>query len=140
MWTIGMSVFMKGSGQEEKAGKHSLFRKVMTNPCIVAVYTGAILMGSGISLPTFLENTISGISSCNTPLSMMLVGMMLAEGTFDQVRCILHICPVDCCARDCVWIDGTASDRSASSGNHSDHCGDADTDYSSTFVRKTWRR
>ena len=27
----------------------------------------------------FLENTISGISSCNTPLSMMLVGMMLAE-------------------------------------------------------------
>ncbi|RGC75139.1 AEC family transporter [Coprococcus sp. AM25-15LB] len=79
MWTIGMSVFMKGSGQEEKAGKRSLFRKVMTNPCIVAVYTGAILMGSGISLPTFLENTISGISSCNTPLSMMLVGMMLAE-------------------------------------------------------------
>ena len=63
-----------------------------------------------------------------------------SEGTFDQVRCILHICPADCCARDCVWIDGTASDRSASSGNHSDHCGDADTDYSSTSVRKTWRR
>lgn len=88
MWTIGMSVFMKGSEENaapqaklkaEKAGKNSLFRKVMTNPCIVAVYVGAILMGSKMTLPVFLENTISGISSCNTPLSMMLVGMMLAE-------------------------------------------------------------
>ena len=83
----------------------------MTNPCIVAVYTGAILMGSGISLPTFLEDTISGISSCNTPLSMMLVGMMLAEMnpkglltksvafytfvpvSYTHLIGVLHVCP-----------------------------------------------
>ena len=36
-------------------------------------------MGTGVVLPEFLMKTISGLSSCNTPLSMMLVGMMLAE-------------------------------------------------------------
>lgn len=36
-------------------------------------------MISGIGFPVFLENTVSAISSCNTPLSMMLIGMMLAE-------------------------------------------------------------
>ena len=30
-------------------------------------------------MPGFLEQTISGISGSNTPLSMMLVGMLLAE-------------------------------------------------------------
>ena len=36
-------------------------------------------MGSGIALPEFMLKTISGISSCNMPLSMMLIGMFLAE-------------------------------------------------------------
>ena len=97
-------------------------------------------MGSGISLPTFLENTISGDQQLQYTAQHDAgrddACRNESEGTFDQVRCILHICPADCCARDCVWIDGTASDRSASSGNHSDHCGDADTDYSSTSVRE----
>ena len=72
MWSIGVSVFMKD-------GKDHLLRKILTHPCIVAIYGGVIIMISGIQFPTFVENTITGISNCNTPLSMMLVGMMLAE-------------------------------------------------------------
>lgn len=72
MWSIGVSVFMKD-------GKDNLLKKILTHPCIVAIYGGVIIMISGIQFPTFVENTITGISNCNTPLSMMLVGMMLAE-------------------------------------------------------------
>lgn len=72
MWSIGVSVFMKD-------GKDHLLKKILTHPCIVAIYGGVIIMISGIQFPTFVENTITGISNCNTPLSMMLVGMMLAE-------------------------------------------------------------
>ena len=72
MWSIGVSVFMKD-------GKDHLLKKILTHPCIVAIYGGVIIMISGIQFPTFVESTITGISNCNTPLSMMLVGMMLAE-------------------------------------------------------------
>lgn len=72
MWSIGTSCFMKGS-------QENLVKKVLTHPCIAAIYLGLAAMISGIRFPVFLENTIRGISSCNTPLSMMLIGMMLAE-------------------------------------------------------------
>ena len=72
MWSVGTSCFMKEKSE-------SLVKKVLTHPCIVAIYLGLLVMIAGISFPVSVENTISGISSCNTPLSMMLVGMMLAE-------------------------------------------------------------
>lgn len=72
MWSIGTSCFLKGS-------RENLVKKVLTHPCIAAIYLGLAAMISGIEFPVFLENTVTGISSCNTPLSMMLIGMMLAE-------------------------------------------------------------
>lgn len=72
MWTVGMAVFLKGQ-------KGKLWKNILTHPCIVAIYAGVIVMVSGVQVPTFVEKTITGISNCNTPLSMMLVGMMLAE-------------------------------------------------------------
>lgn len=72
VWTVGVSVFLKGH-------KENALKKVLTHPCIIAMYVGTLVMLTGITLPSFLQNTISGISSSNTPLSMMLVGMMLAE-------------------------------------------------------------
>lgn len=72
MWTIGIAVFLKGR-------KEKLWKNVLTHPCIVAIYAGVIIMVCGIQFPTFVEKTIAGISGCNTPLSMMLIGMMLAE-------------------------------------------------------------
>ena len=72
MWTIGIAVFLKGK-------KNALWKNVLTNPCIVAIYLGVIAMLFRVQFPTFLQNTITGISNCNTPISMMLIGMMLAE-------------------------------------------------------------
>lgn len=67
MWSIGTSCFLKGS-------RENLVKKVLTHPCVAAIYLGLAAMISGIGFPVFLENTVSAISSCNTPLSMMLIG------------------------------------------------------------------
>ncbi len=72
MWSIGTSCFMKGS-------QENLVKRVLTHPCVAAIYLGLAAMLAGIDFPVFVENTITGISNCNTPLSMMLIGMMLAE-------------------------------------------------------------
>lgn len=82
MWSVGISVFLKDK-------RENLLKKVLTHPCIIAVEVGAVIMGTGLALPKFLRMTITGLSDCNTPLSMMLVGMMLAEmnpkGIVDRV-------------------------------------------------------
>lgn len=72
MWSVGVSVFIKGH-------KENVIKKILTNPCIVAMYVGAAIMTAGVVLPQFVQDTILGVSRCNMPLSMMLVGMMLAE-------------------------------------------------------------
>lgn len=72
MWSVGVSVFLKGH-------KQNVLKKIVTNPCIVVMFIGAIIMGSGVVLPEFMLKTINGISNCNMPLSMMLIGMFLAE-------------------------------------------------------------
>ena len=77
MWSVGISVFLKGTSKEGK--RESVVLKILTNPCIVVMFIGAIIMGIGIPLPTFITKTIQGVSNCNMPLSMMMIGMFLAE-------------------------------------------------------------
>lgn len=72
MWSVGISVFLKGR-------QKNVIKKILTNPCIVVMFIGVAIMGSGIVLPKFMLNTIQGISNCNMPLSMMIIGMFLAE-------------------------------------------------------------
>lgn len=79
MWSYGVTVFLRGEESAAENKKSGLLKKIITHPCIVAIYVGAIIMIGGIGLPTFLKNTIAGLSNCNMPLSMMLVGMLLAE-------------------------------------------------------------
>lgn len=79
MWSYGVTVFLRGEGKAGKKQNGGLIKKIITHPCIVAIYVGAILMMGGIKLPTFMENTIVNLSNCNMPLSMLLVGMLLAE-------------------------------------------------------------
>lgn len=79
MWSYGVTVFFRGEEKTSEKKNGGLLKKIITHPCIVAIYVGAIIMIGGIGLPTFLKNTIAGLSNCNMPLSMMLVGMLLAE-------------------------------------------------------------
>lgn len=50
-----------------------------THPCIVAVYIGMILMISQLALPEFASSTIQAIGKCNTPMTMIIIGLILAK-------------------------------------------------------------
>lgn len=73
MWSAGISIFT------ESPNKKTLFKKVITHPCIVACILGIILMITQLQLPSFLTTSIQSISNCNTALSMMVIGMILAD-------------------------------------------------------------
>lgn len=74
MWSSGLSLFAK----EEKG---SVFRKVITHPCIISIFIGITLMilrRYNVFLPIFLDETISLLGGCSTALSMIVIGGILA--------------------------------------------------------------
>jgi len=73
MWSAGVAYFTKSPDRK------TVIKKVVTHPCIVAVYIGLALMISQIPLPVFLYNTIRSVGGCTTTLSMLLIGTILAE-------------------------------------------------------------
>lgn len=73
MWSAGVSYFTKGSNKKE------VLKRVVTHPCIIAVFVGMILMVTQVSLPGFLNSVIKDIGNCNTAMSMMVIGTILAD-------------------------------------------------------------
>jgi predicted permease len=73
MWSAGISVFT------QSPNKRTLFKKVITHPCIIACIIGLILMFAQVTLPDFLYSSLQSLSNCNTALSMMVIGMILAD-------------------------------------------------------------
>lgn len=80
MWSAGLSLFSSVSKKE-------LVIKVMTHPCIIAIYIGLVVMGFnsfGYSLPSVIESSINSIASCNTALSMIVIGGILSDVKWNE--------------------------------------------------------
>ena len=54
-------------------------RKILLHPCVVACELGLIAMVISLQLPEPIISTIESIGKCNTPLTMLLIGMILSE-------------------------------------------------------------
>lgn len=72
MWSAGISCFTGTRGQ-------GVLKKVLTHPCIVAVGIGLILMVTGLSLPAWADKSLGMVGGCNTALSLIVIGSILAE-------------------------------------------------------------
>lgn len=72
MWSAGLSLFTS-------TDKNKVVRQLLTHPCIIAVEIGMVLMIGQIKLPIFLNNAILGLGNCVTPISMIIIGSILAE-------------------------------------------------------------
>lgn len=79
MWSAGVSFFTESSNRK------TLVKKVVTHPCIIAVFIGIVFMVSQIQLPIFLSNTIDRIGDCTTPIVMLLIGSILAEANLKSM-------------------------------------------------------
>lgn len=80
MWTLGLSFF---------TGKKGGFplKKLVTHPCVAAVLIGLALMLTGITPPRLITETMRTVGNCNTAVSMILVGSIMAGM---DIRLLLH--------------------------------------------------
>lgn len=71
-----------------------MLRKTLTHPCIIAAVVGMVLLITQLQLPAFLGNTIKSVSSCNTALSMILIGVIMHDGGFRKLlnRDVVYYC------------------------------------------------
>ena len=73
MWSEGLAIF---SGEADRKGT---LKKVVTHPCVLACFIGILLMVTQFSLPSVILTPLQTVGRCNTALSMMVIGMILAD-------------------------------------------------------------
>ncbi|MBQ8648313.1 MAG: AEC family transporter [Oscillospiraceae bacterium] len=72
MWSAGISLFTEAPLKQR-------VKNVLLNPGIIAVELGLIKMFTGLTLPGFLNKSVTALGGCTTPLAMAIVGMILAD-------------------------------------------------------------
>lgn len=73
MWSAGVGYFTNGSN------RRAVFKRAVTHPCIVAVFVGFAFMLLQVKLPSFLDASLRDIGNCNTAMSMLVIGTILAD-------------------------------------------------------------
>lgn len=76
-WTYGIMIFTGKVTFKE-------IKKVLLNPCVIAVYLGVILMFFRIQIPTVIYSTIKTVGLMTSPLSMIIVGVILSKANIKQ--------------------------------------------------------
>ena len=61
------------------------WKKLLTEPCLVAVFLGLILCVTGWQLPGFLAMPLDALDACVSPLALVFLGMTLGQYGF-QLR------------------------------------------------------
>lgn len=75
LWSAGVYLINKSSG---KGSSKEAFKKLL-NPNTIAFIIGIPLLLFGVKLPTVIHDTLSGVGSLTTYLSMIFIGMVLSE-------------------------------------------------------------
>ncbi len=75
MWSVGTTYFIAGQTVDKK----KVLKNVLTHPCLVAIYLGLICMATQVRLPGIVTDTVRYIGSCNSALTMFIVGTILAD-------------------------------------------------------------
>ena len=84
-FSLGIGMFQKGSGS---------IKTVLLNPVLVFTYIGFIFFVTGIRLPGNVQDGIELIGAMTVPLSMLLVGAILAKSRLLSLITDFRLLPV----------------------------------------------
>lgn len=73
MWSEGLAIYSSTTDLK------SSIKKVLVHPCVIACLLGILAMTFSIRLPSIVLDTVQSIGRCNTPLTMLMIGMLLSE-------------------------------------------------------------
>lgn len=88
LWTVGFGM-ITGTVEPKE-----VVRTVCTNPVLIAVVIGLVIYLCQIPVPEVIEQPLALIGNMNTPLSMIITGMMIAGSNLAQMLCDRRILSV----------------------------------------------
>ncbi|TFJ91944.1 AEC family transporter [Lentibacillus salicampi] len=77
IWTYGIYLFTKDKAQ-------IAWRNIILNPGVVSTLTGILVLFLPISWPGLLTNTFESVGKMTVPLSMILIGSLIANITYQD--------------------------------------------------------
>lgn len=75
MWSVGTTYFVA----DAEVDKKKVAKNVATHPCLVAIYLGLFCMVTQLPLPAVVTKTVGYVGSCNSAMTMFIVGTILAD-------------------------------------------------------------
>lgn len=78
VWTVGVMFF---TGEKDTKS----MKKVLVNPAFIAVVLGLIIFRFSIKLPVPILSTFKMVGSTTTPISMIIIGSMLADSKIKDI-------------------------------------------------------
>ncbi|HAT4985845.1 TPA: AEC family transporter [Serratia marcescens] len=80
LWTlVTVSIEWARNGSPTLSGFVKTARSVLTNPLIVGILSGTLFSLTGLPLPAFVDRPVSMLGQVAAPLSLVVLGMGLAE-------------------------------------------------------------
>ncbi|OCG26543.1 hypothetical protein A9G45_00380 [Gilliamella sp. HK2] len=80
LWTLAtVSIEFVQMGKCSTKGIVKAFKNVAKNPIIIGIFTGIIVNFIGLPLPNFIDKSTKMVSEMTAPLSLIVLGMGLAE-------------------------------------------------------------
>ena len=73
MWSEGISIY---SGEKNT---RQVLRQVLVHPCVIACEIGLVIMIGRIHLHSIVLTPLQALGKCNTGVSMLVIGMILAD-------------------------------------------------------------
>ena len=75
MWSVGTSYFVA----DEKVDRKKVIKNILTHPCLLSIYLGLFVMMTQLPVPAVIAQTAQYIGACNSAVSMLIVGTILAD-------------------------------------------------------------
>lgn len=75
IWTLYHPLFL-GSGTKDRK---ALLRKIFTSPCLIAAIVGVVLAACRVTLPSFLQITVSRLSDTTAPVALLFLGALICR-------------------------------------------------------------
>ncbi|MWP61554.1 AEC family transporter [Gilliamella sp. Pas-s25] len=80
LWTLAtVSIEFVQMGKFSTKGIVKAFKNVSKNPIIIGIFTGIVVNFIGLPLPNFIDKSTKMVSEMTAPLSLIVLGMGLAE-------------------------------------------------------------
>lgn len=80
LWTLAtVSIEFVQMGKFSTKGIVKAFKNVSKNPIIIGIFTGILVNFIGLPLPNFIDKSTKMVSEMTAPLSLIVLGMGLAE-------------------------------------------------------------